>query len=384
MSELSRPWATFLIAFGILLAAELVRSALVAIVTVVAGVAAALDGPIRKGLHHLCARIPGADPRNWVAAIFQLALIVVCALTAAANFAVVRDTIRVVWPTGISPSPLALGIVLLTGSLGYLLHRAGSWTVRAAILIVVAALALVQANLAFERARQVVEIDDLMRAASAGAGPSGSLVLGGDATRNIETGLQGVLPSSINALFGIPLLSALIAGFLCLAEGLTTWGVATYSKEEIIWYFVSPLLLLLVAALVVTDFISGARTPVKEAIESVMNAIISLRAFISRSLRSLIPRTQLWCARRDLQLQREHETRRLTDEKEAEAAARRHKLDKEEAQRRSEREDLAHEEAKRRLSHQADLARHAADLDLPAPSPSFPAWPPSRRGWTGR
>ena len=188
MNELGRPWAAFLIAFVILLAVELVRSALVSFVTIVVGISSAADGPLRKGRDHLRHRIPATDPRNWVSAIFQLALIVACALTAVADFAVVRETIRVAWPTEISPGPLALGIVLLRGSLGYLLHRAESRKARAAILVVVSALALVQANLAFERAKQVAKVNDPLRVALAGASSSGSVVLGGDATRKIEPG----------------------------------------------------------------------------------------------------------------------------------------------------------------------------------------------------
>ena len=93
---------------------------------------------------------------------------------------------------------------------------------------------------------------------------------------------------------GIPILSALIAGFQCLAEGLTTRGVAAFSKEEIIWYVVFPPMALLVVTLFITEFIAGARAPVTEAIEAVMNAIISLRSSIYQHLQGFIPRTPVW------------------------------------------------------------------------------------------
>jgi hypothetical protein len=256
MGEVAWTSAGFLLVLAAFLGADLVCAALMATVNGVAGLSAALGAPIRRGFDHLWAHLPRGDSRDWVFAIFQLALLVVCVLTAYANYAVVRDTIRVVWPTEISPEPLALGIVLLTGALGYLLHRAESGLARGAILFVLAALTLVQADLAYERAKQIAEVDDLLLAAAGGSGPTGSVVLGGEASEDLSTTFRETLTSDISRFFSIPLLSALIAGFLCLAEGLATWGVATYSRGEIVWWFWAPLLLVMLGILTATDFIA--------------------------------------------------------------------------------------------------------------------------------
>lgn len=367
MGELSDRSAGFLLALVIFLGADLARAVLVAGVTGVAGMAAAVGGPIRRGFGHLCARLPRTDPRGWVSAIFQLALLAVCVLTACANYAVVRDTIRVVWPAELSPGPLALGIVLLTGALGYLLHRAETGKARAAILFVLAVLTLVQADLAYERAKQIAEIDDLLRDAAGGREPAGGVALGGEATKGISISLGEALPHGFTRLLSISLLSALIAGFLCLAEGLATWGVATYSRGEIVWYFCSPLLLLMLGALMVADFVASVQGPLTGAIETVMASVVAFRGRVFGVFRSLIPRTEEWFARRGCRLQCEQEAQRIADEIAAEAASRRHKLGEEEAQRRAAREEREHEEAKRKMARQTDLAKHAAHLGLPIP-----------------
>lgn len=341
-----------------------IRELALGFVSIIAGAADALAGPVRRGFDVMGRWLSRSGQLKLVDAVLHVVLIASFIVAAMADYAVLRDTIRVVWPTGLSPRPLALGIVVLTAALGYLLHKAGGPWVRLAILAVLIGLTGVQGVLAWKRADDVGEVEALARAAVGAAQTGGSIVIGGEAgSAPPGTNREG-LPALVPRLFDTPLLSAIIATFLAAAGALTAWGVAAFTQGEIVWYLCSPIFGLMILTLTITSFLTRMRQPLSAAINRIVDPVLIFRARLLGFLRSLVPWTADGAEHRGRRAERRHQLAQSATKRQMDAEHQRHEAAKAEAQRENERGKLAHEEKKRDLDRRYELSQHQARLSL--------------------
>jgi len=351
----------------LILGAGAVRSALISGVSLLAGAAAAIAAPANHAAGRLHGWLSQMAPQNQIGAVLQLALLAVCVVVTVADYQVLCDTLHVVWPAEISPRPLALGIVLLTGALGYLVHRSNRGWARMAVFVVMLVLALAQSALAWQRAKEITEVEEMLRHASVPEISRGNVVVGGVQESPVPSLVAGLGATTLAGIRGIPALSALIAFFVAAAGALTAWGVAAYSQGEIVWVLCSPLFVLLLLTIACAEIIIGLRQPACDAIDGLFATIIGFRAKLAAGVRSIFPWTLEGAARRVRRMEREREIDRARLERNIATAEQRHQAELATARRQDEQNELEHQNIKREMERQADLRKRSAELNLQQP-----------------
>jgi|GEM_PF-3971160 len=373
-------WFLFFALMAMFLTAGVIRSLALGVVLIVVGAAGAVASPVSLGFDRMRRWLSKTGQLKLVDAVLHVVLLASFIASAIADYAVLRDTIRVVWPSDLSPRPLALGMVVLTGALGYLLHKASGPLVRVAILAVLIGLTGVQGVLAWKRAADVGEVEALARAAIAAVPTGGVVIIGGEAGEVPSGVAREGLPAIMPRLFDTPLLSAIIAAFLAVAGALTAWGVAAFTQGEIVWYLCSPMLGLMILILAVTSFITNLGPPFSSAINRIIEPVLTFRSHLFAFLRSLIPWTADGAEQRSRRGERRHQLDQAAIKRQMDTEHQRHEAAKAEAQRETERKKLAHDEKKRDLDRHYEITQYEARLALRNMEPEIGEEFPLREG----
>jgi len=248
-----------------------------------AAATAATQGIVDSAIAWIKSGIGVSAPRSILGGL----LVAVAAVPIArSEFNVMRMSIELVWPPGMHPELIALSFVLMTLSVGLLLHSSHGWAARVPLAVLALALAALQSTLAFHR---TMELTRPSVPSVIAATPDTDLIIAGQPGADPASAPSAALPPAAEGNHLMASMASLLAFTLSLGGVAVGWGAFSLANPGLVWIAAVPLLLPL---LLFSALMRLAQVPLRAfhaAVESVVELWVERCRALLRTIKRLLP-----------------------------------------------------------------------------------------------
>jgi hypothetical protein len=248
-----------------------------------AAATAATQGIVNSAVAWIKTGIGVAAPRSILGGL----LVTVAAVPIArSEFNVMRMSIELVWPPGMHPELIALSFVLMTLSVGLLLHASHGSGARVPLAVLALALAALQSTLAYHRTMELTRpsVPSVTAAAS-----DTDLIIAGQPGAEPAAVPSAAPPPAAEGNRLMAYMASLLAFTLSLGGVAVGWGAFSLANPGLVWIAAVPLLLPL---LLFSSLVRLAQVPLRAfhaAVESVVELWVERCRALLRTIKRLLP-----------------------------------------------------------------------------------------------